>query len=159
MENLAKLDKIDYHLLNLLQCNAKVTNAYLSQKIGLSQAAVFERVKRLENDGYIKNYYAQIDGAKAGIGATFFVQVSLSSNTRQATSSFLAKIEELDEVIECHNITGSSNFLLKIVSKDLHSFQELIMGEMSKVEEIGSLESMIVLSVMKDSKTVPLPMN
>jgi len=159
MEGLAKLDKIDYRLLHLLQSNAKVTNAYLSQQIGLSQAAVFERVKRLENDGYIKNYYAQIDGEKAGLGATFFVQISLANNSHRSMNAFLAKIDELDEVMECHNITGSSNFLLKIVTKDLHSFQELIMGEMSKLEEIGSLESMIVLSVMKDSKTVPIPVD
>ncbi|MCU0354466.1 MAG: Lrp/AsnC family transcriptional regulator [Cytophagales bacterium] len=159
MENLSKLDKIDHKLLHLLQRNAKVTNAYLSQQIGLSQAAIFERVKRLENHGFIKNYYAQVDSEKAGLGATFFVQVSLANNSRRATQSFLSKIDELDEVTECHNITGSSNFLLKIVTRDLHSFQALILGEMSKLDEIGSLESMIVLSVMKDSKVVPIPVD
>jgi len=159
METLTKLDKIDCQLLQLLQSNAKVTNAYLSQKIGLSQAAVFERVKRLENKGYIKNYYVQIDSQKAGLGATFFVQISLANNSRKSMQAFLAKIDELDEVIECHTITGSSNFLLKIVTQSLQSFQSLVMDEMSKLEEIGSLESMIVLSVMKDSKTIPIPVD
>ncbi len=155
--NAAKLDPIDFQLLNLLQHNAKVTNAYLSEKIGLSQAAIFERVKRLETSGYIKNYYAQIDGMKAGLGATFFLQVSLASNTKTALDLFLHKVDELDEIVECHHITGSSNFLLKIVTKDMHSFQHLVMNEMGKLTELGSLESMIVLSVMKDSKVMPIP--
>ncbi|QHT68259.1 Lrp/AsnC family transcriptional regulator [Rhodocytophaga rosea] len=153
-----KLDKIDYHLLELLQTNAKVTNAYLSKEIGLSQAAVFERVKRMEACGLIKNYYAQLDTKKAGLGITFFIQISLASNKKPHIDAFLEKIDQIDEVIECHHITGSGNFLLKVISRDLTSFQELLMEKMSNIEEISNLVSMVVLSVVKDSKVMPIPM-
>lgn len=154
----SRLDKIDYQLLNLLQFNAKVTNAYLSQKIGLSQAAIFERVRKLENYGFIKNYYAQLDLVKAGVGITFFVQVSLVSNKKGYVDTFLDKVNQLNEVVECHYITGSGNFLLKVVARDLITFQKLIMEEMSSLDEISNLESMVVLSCVKDSKVMPLPM-
>ena len=153
-----KLDKIDYQLLELLQTNAKVTNLYLSKEIGLSQAAVFERVKRIEAAGLIKNYYAQLDTKKAGLGITFFVQISLASNKKPQIDAFLEKIDQINEVIECHHITGSGNFLLKVISKDLTTFQELLMDKMSSIEEISNLESMVVLSVVKDSKVMPIPM-
>ena len=155
----AKLDKIDCRLLNLLQTDADVTNAYLAAQIGLSQAAVFERVKRLETTGYIKNYYAQLDGAKVGAGATFFLQISLNSNRKSSIDGFLNKIVELDQITECHHITGSAGFLLKVVTKDMRAFECLVMEEMSQVEEIGNLQSMVVLSVMKDSKVVPIPVD
>jgi Lrp/AsnC family leucine-responsive transcriptional regulator len=153
-----KIDRIDYQLLELLQTNAKVTNAYLSKEIGLSQAAVFERVKRMEASGLIKNYYAQLDTKKAGLGITFFIQISLAGNKRAQIDTFLEKIDQINEVIECHHITGSGNFLLKVISRDLSSFQELLMEKISYIEEISNLESMVVLSVVKDSKVMPIPM-
>jgi DNA-binding Lrp family transcriptional regulator len=157
MQVAPKLDKIDYQLLAILQKNAKVTNAFLSKEIGLSQAAVFERVKRLENTGFIKNYYAQIDTEKAGLGMIFFIQVSMSGHKKVAMDAFLSKVHRIDEVVECHHITGSSSFLLKVITKDLSSFQRLIMDEMSNLDEISNLESMVVLSVIKDSKVMPIP--
>ncbi len=156
---IARLDRVDHQLLNLLQYNAKVTNAYLSQKIGLSQAAVFERVRKLENAGYIKNYYAQVDSAKAGLLMTFFVQISLASSKKDCVDAFLDKVENLGEVIECHHITGSGNFLLKIVTQDLTSFQTLIMDEMSSLTDITNIESMVALSCVKDSKVMPIPVD
>ncbi len=156
---MAKLDTTDHRLLHLLQHNAKVTNAYLAQKTGLSMTAVFKRVRKLESNGFIKYYYAHVDQEKAGLGTPFFVQISLSSNSRESTETFLARIGELDEVVECHHTTGLSDFLLKIATRDLHSFQELITGEISKFDNIGRLNSIIVLSVMKDSRMVPIPMN
>lgn len=158
MKSPVKLDKIDYRLLELLQTNSKVTNAYLSGKIGLSQAAIFERVKRMEASGLIKNYYAQVDSKKAGLGITFFIQISLSGNRKPQMDTFLEKINLIDEVIECHHITGSGNFLIKVIAKDLRAFQELLIERMSNIEEISSLESMVVLSVIKDSKVMPIPM-
>ena len=157
MNKTAKLDKVDYQLLRLLQRNSNVTHDYLSRQIGLSKAAVFERVKRLETVGYIKNYYALIDTEKAGLNVTFFLQVALASNSQTAIRLFLQKVDEVDAIIECHHVTGFANFLLKIVTTDMHSFQQLLLGEMSKIEEIGSIASMIVLSVVKDSKVIPLP--
>lgn len=154
---IGRLDRIDYQLLNLLQFNAKVTNAYLSQQIGLSQAAIFERVRKLENSGYIKNYYAQVDSAKAGLNMTFFVHIALASSKKLSVDEFLNKVNTLNEVVECHHITGSGNFLLKVVTQDLATFQKLIMNEMSSFEEITNLESMVVLSCVKDSKVMPLP--
>jgi len=159
MEPSEQLDTVDYQLLTLLQVNAKVTNAYLSQQTGLPPTTVFERVKRLESRGYITSYYATIDKEKAGLRATFFLQVALTRNSGLVISSFIEKINELKEVMECHHITGSTNFLLKIVTRDIQSFQQLVTQEISRINEVGSMQSMIVLSVMKESKVMPLPVN
>jgi Lrp/AsnC family transcriptional regulator, leucine-responsive regulatory protein len=152
-----KIDKIDQKLLAILQTNAKVTNAYLSQKIGLSQAAVFERVKKMETAGLIKNYYAQIDIEKAGLCSTFFLHIFLANNKKTTVDAFLKKINAMDEVVECHHITGSGNFLLKIISQNLSTFQKLITDELSTIEEISNMDSMVVLSVVKDSRVIPIP--
>jgi len=157
MEIPLKLDSADYQLLYLLQQNAKVTNAYLSEQTGLPTTTVFERVKRLENSGYIKNYYISIDKEKAGLRATFFLQVSLIKNTRSTIQVFLNRIMDLPEITECHHITGSANFLLKIVTTDIQTFQQLVTQEISRIQEVGSLQSMIVLSVIKESKVMPVP--
>jgi DNA-binding Lrp family transcriptional regulator len=90
---------------------------------------------------------------------TFFVQIALASSKKSCVDEFLEKVEDLHEVIECHHITGSGNFLLKVVTQDLTSFQKLIMDEMSSLTDITNIESMVVLSCVKDSKVMPIPVD
>lgn len=152
-----KLDKIDRKILDILQSNAKITNAQLSKDIGLSPAPTLERVKKLESSGIIKSYHAQLDIDKVGLGIQSFVQVSLKGHNKKNIDVFLAEINQIPEVIECHHITGSGDFVLKVISSDIQSYQSLMLEKVSEIEVVDGLQSMIILSTFKDSKVMPVP--
>jgi Lrp/AsnC family leucine-responsive transcriptional regulator len=151
-----KLDPIDKEILEKLQANAKITNSQLALEIGLSPAPTLERVRKLENAGLIKSYHAKVDTEKLGLGVGIFIQVSLSSHKKNQIRAFVDKINKIPEVIECHHITGAGDFLLKVITKDIASYQELILEKLVDIEEIGNMQSMVILSTFKDSKVMPL---
>ena len=152
----SKLDSIDQKILSILQTNAKITNAQLSQEIGLSPAPTLERVKKLEKSGIIKSYHAQLDEAMLGLEVSTFVQVTLTSHNKKNIALFMSAINSIDEVIECHHITGSGDLLLKIITKDISSYQELILEKISEIEVVDNLQSMVILSTLKNSHHLPL---
>jgi Lrp/AsnC family transcriptional regulator, leucine-responsive regulatory protein len=152
-----KLDKIDRKILDILQSNAKITNAQLSKDIGLSPAPTLERVKKLETSGIIKSYHAKLDTDKIGLGVHTFVQVTLKGHNKRNIDLFVDEINKVPEVIECHHITGSGDFILKIISSDIQSYQQLMLERVSEIEVVDGLQSMIILSTFKDSKVFPVP--
>ncbi len=154
-----KLDNTDRKILEILQSNAKITNAQLSKDIGLSPAPTLERVKKLENSGIIKSYHARLDTAHIGLGVSTFVQVTLKGHNKKNIDFFLAEINSIPEVIECHHITGSGDFILKVISSDIASYQKLMLEKVSEIEVVDSLQSMVILSTFKDSKVMPIPEN
>lgn len=157
MASIVKLDKTDLKILEILQSNAKITNAQLAIDIGLSPAPTLERVKKLEKEGYIKSYHAQLDTSKLGIGVTTFVMVSLKAHGKRHIEKFVSEVTEIDEVIECHHITGSGDFILKIVSRDIGTYQQLMLEKVSDIDGVDNLQSLIILSTFKDSKILPIP--
>jgi Lrp/AsnC family transcriptional regulator, leucine-responsive regulatory protein len=152
-----KLDKIDRHILEILQADGKITNAQLSKEIGLSPAPTLERVKKLETSGLIKSYHAQLDTQMLGLGVSIFILISLSSHKLNQINTFIEKINKISEVIECHHITGSGDFMLKVLTTDIPSYQKLILDKLSQIEEIGNMQSMVVLANYKQSKVMPIP--
>ncbi|MCU0445566.1 MAG: Lrp/AsnC family transcriptional regulator [Microscillaceae bacterium] len=152
-----KLDATDRKILQILQENAKITNAQLSKDIGLSPAPTLERVKKLENLGLIRSYHAILDTNKVGLGVQTFVQVFLQSHKKSVLDAFVDKISKIDNVIECHHITGSCDFLLKVIAADIQSYQKLILEQISEIEEISNMQSMVILSTFKDKKVLPIP--
>jgi len=152
-----KLDKIDRKILDILQANAKITNAQLAQKIGLSPAPTLERVKKLENSGIIKSYHAKVSNEHVGLGVSTFVMVSLKGHNKENIDVFIESIEQIDEVIECHHITGSGDFILKIIAQDIPSYQKLMLERVSNIEVVDNMQSMVILSTFKDSKVMPIP--
>lgn len=152
-----KLDKTDRKILDILQSNAKITNANLSQEIGLSPAPTLERVKKLENAGIIKSYHAKIDNEKVGLGVNTFVTVSLKGHNKDNIDKFITSINMIDEIIECHHVTGSGDFILKIISKDIPAYQKLMLEKVSNIDVVDNLQSMVILSTFKDSKVMPIP--
>ncbi len=157
MSNLLKLDKIDRKILEILQSNAKITNAQLSKDIGLSPAPTLERVKKLENMGIIKSYHAKLDTDKIGLGVSTFVQVSLIGHNKENIEEFVRQINQIEEIIECHHITGSGDFILKIITKDIATYQKLMLEKVSDIKVVDNMQSMVILSTFKDSKVMPLP--
>jgi len=151
-----KLDEIDRLILEKLQFDSKITNAQLAKEIGLSPAPTLERVKKLEAAGYIKSYHAVVDAEKIGLGVTTYVQVSLISHKKSVINTFVKKINQIPNVIECYHMTGAADFLLKITAKDIPAYQKLMLEEISEIEEIDHMQSMIVLSTFKRNPVLPL---
>lgn len=159
MKNNLKLDATDRKILELLQRNSNITNAHLAKEIGLSPAPTLERVNKLETSGVIKSYHAVIDPAAVGLGVSTFVMASLKGHNKENINKFITAIKLVDEVIECHHITGSGDFILKIVCADIAAYQQLMLDKVSNIEVVDSLQSMVILSTFKDSKSLPVPSN
>jgi DNA-binding Lrp family transcriptional regulator len=150
-----KLDKIDLNILQILQDSSKITNLDLSKKIGLSPAPTLERVKKLEASGIIKSYHAQVDPQVIGLSVRTFLLVSLAWNKENALDNFIAKVNAIDEIIQCYIITGEADFLLHLVCKDIPSYERLLLKTLSKIEEIEHMKTLMTLSSVKDSKVLP----
>ncbi|BDC97735.1 Lrp/AsnC family transcriptional regulator [Persicobacter psychrovividus] len=152
-----KFDNIDRKILEILQKSAKITNAQLSKEIGLSPAPTLERVKKLEQSGIIKSYHAKLDTEKIGLGVATFLIINLKGHNKETYNKFMEHINEICEVVECHLITGSGEFLLKVITKDIASYQSLMLDRISAIPEVDNMQSMVVLSSLKDSKVMPIP--
>jgi len=150
------LDKIDLKILKILQENAKITNLQLSGEIGLSPAPTLERVKKLENAKLIKGYYTRLDNEALGIGITAIIQITLTRQIENAISSFKKEINKIPEIMECYQVTGNADYVLIVMLKDIRDFESLISQRLSKMEEIGQMQTMVVLSKPKDSKVLPI---
>ncbi|MGK7390877.1 MAG: Lrp/AsnC family transcriptional regulator [Candidatus Cyclobacteriaceae bacterium M2_1C_046] len=152
-----KLDKTDRKILDILQQNGKITNAELAQRVGLSPAPTLERVKKLEKSGVIKSYHAKLDNSLVGLGVSTFVMVSLKGHNKENIENFMKSIDTIDEIIECHHVTGTSDFILKVIAQDIPSYQKLMLEKVTNIEVVDNMQSMIILSTFKDSKKVPIP--
>jgi DNA-binding Lrp family transcriptional regulator len=153
---LEDLDKIDYQILRLLQENSNITNLSLSKKIGLSPAPTLERVKKLEKNGIIKSYHAEVDPLALGLTVKTFILVNIGWHKEHASENFLRKVNEIDEVAECNIITGDGDFLLKVICKDLQAYQNLLFNVLSQIPEVERLKTLMTLSTVKNRKVLPL---
>ena len=156
MSHTHKIDDIDRKILEILQSRAKITNARLSEEIGLSPAPTLERVKKLEQMGIITSYHAKLNTEKIGLGVTTFVLATLSGHNRANIEGFIEEINKIPEVVECHHITGAGDFILKVIAKDIASYQKLMLEKVSDIKQVDNMQSMVVLSTFKDSKVIPV---
>lgn len=152
-----KLDRIDHNILEILQSRGKITNAQLSKEVGLSPAPTLERVKKLETSGIIESYHAQLNRRKIGLGVMTFVQVTLSGHRKAITDQFIDTVNSVPEIVECHHVTGSCDFLLKVIAEDMDAYQRLITDTINEIEVVASTQTMVILSTIKNSKVLPVP--
>ncbi len=150
-----KLDKTDLLILKILQENSKVTNLTLSKKIGLSPAPTLERVKKLESTNVIESYHAHVNLHAIGLNVTTFVLVSLALKKENSLKEFQEKILSIEEVTECYIVTGEADFLLKVVCKDIPTYEELLFKELSQISGIERMKTLMTLSAVKNSKVLP----
>lgn len=149
MTTIDKLDKVDLQILRTLQENARLTTKELAARVSLSSTPVFERLKRLEGNGYIKKYIAVLDAEKLNRGFVVFCNVKLRRINRDIAAEFTRIIREIPEVTECYNISGSFDYLLKIHAPDMKYYQEFILNVLGTIDSLGSLESMFVMDEVK----------
>lgn len=149
------LDEIDLNILRTLQNNSNLTTKELAAKVHLSSTPVFERLKRLEKEGYIRKYVAILDAEKLNKGFMVFCSVKLKQLNAQVAKEFTEAIIQLPEVTECYNISGAFDYLLKIHATNMKSYQEFIMNKLGQLESLGSLQSVFVMDEVKQSYGIP----
>ena len=144
-----KLDKVDLQILRTLQENARLTTKELAAQVSLSSTPVFERLKRLEREGYIKKYIAVLDADKLNQGFVVFCNVKLRRMNKDIAMEFTRIIQNIPEVTECYNISGSYDYWLKIHAPNMKYYQEFIINVLGTIDSLGSLESMFVMDEVK----------
>lgn len=149
MDATDKLDHVDLQILRTLQANARLTIKELAARVSLSSTPVFERLKRLEHNGYIRKYIAVLDAEKLNQGFVVFCNVKLSRMNREIAGEFTRIIRGIPEVTECYNISGSYDYLLKIHAPNMKYYQEFLLNVLGTIESLGSLESMFVMDEVK----------
>lgn len=151
------LDEVDRSILRYLQEDGRLSNARLAERLSLSETPCWRRMKRLEAEGYIEGYQANLNRRKLGYGVLAFVQLSVSIHTDEATARFEEVVRSCPEVIACHNITGQADFLLQVVAEDLDSYGAFIDRVFRKLPEIRAIHSSVSLREIKASNRLPLP--
>ncbi len=132
-----------------MQENARLTTKELAAQVSLSSTPVFERLKRLEREGYIKKYIAVLDADKLNQGFVVFCNVKLRRMNKDIAMEFTRIIQNIPEVTECYNISGSYDYLLKIHAPNMKYYQEFIINVLGTIDSLGSLESMFVMDEVK----------
>lgn len=145
------LDKTDLQILRIMQNNSKLTTKELASQVNLSTTPVFERLKRLESEGYIKKYVAVLDPEKLNCGFVVFCSVKLRRLNRDIAREFTRVIQDIPEVTECYNISGEYDYLLKIHTPDMKYYQEFILNVLGTIESLGSLTSTFVMAEIKQN--------
>jgi DNA-binding Lrp family transcriptional regulator len=145
------IDGVDLQLLNILHTNSNYTTKELARMVNLSVSPVFERIKKLEKNGYIKKYIAILDAEKLNQGFTVFCNIKLKQHDRSIGHKFVTDILEIDEVIECYNISGDYDFLLKVTVRDMKHYQDFVFNKLGSVDSIGSTHSTFVMAEIKNT--------
>jgi Lrp/AsnC family transcriptional regulator, leucine-responsive regulatory protein len=145
------LDQKDLAILKLLQENARITIKEISDKMHLSTTPVHERIKRMEEAGVIKQYATLLDHTKVKKGLVVICYVSLNLHNKNAGSKFIKAIQEMNEVIECYNISGEFDFMLKVVAENMDAYYDFHVNRLSQVENMGRLQSVFVMGIIKQT--------
>ncbi|MXV15050.1 Lrp/AsnC family transcriptional regulator [Hufsiella ginkgonis] len=147
-------DETDLQLLRLLGADSNLTIKELAGRVNLSPSPVFERVKRLEANGYIKKYIALINAEKLNYGLIVFCNIRLKQHDKSIGHQFVTDILHLAEVVECYNISGDYDFLLKVYAKDMKHYQDFVFNKLGSVKSIGSTHSTFVMCENKNSYNI-----
>ena len=153
---MATLDAIDRRLLAELQAEGRVTNVELAQRVGLTAPPCLRRVRALEEAGVIRGYHADLDASKLGFSITVLALVSLKSQAEESLRQFEDHMRGLPEVRECHMLNGEIDFILKIVSRDLQSFQEFLTSKLTPAPNVASVKTSLTIRTAKQQPGVPL---
>lgn len=145
------LDKKDWAILKLLQENARFTVKEIAQQVHLSTTPVHERIKRMEENGVIRQYVTLVDPASINRSLIVICYVSLKEHGKSAGMKFIKAINAMPEVVECFSISGEFDFLLKIICADMNAYYDFHVNKLSELENVGHVQSIFVMGVIKDT--------
>jgi len=155
MSAISELDSIDRRILVALQKRGRMSNADLSEKVNLSPSACHRRVQRLETDGFIKDYVALLDPRKLGRPSTVFVEITLSGQADEVLDAFEREVAKIPDVLECHLMAGTADYLLKVVAQDTEDFARIHRRYLARLPGVAQMQSSFALRTV--FKTTALP--
>lgn len=156
MSNYEDLDITDIKILRELQKNSRLTAKELGAKVNLSHSPSFERQKRLERDGFIKGYMAVVDAEKVGNGILVLCNIRLKQHTEELIQQFIDAVQDIEDITECFNTSGDYDFMIKVYAKDMKSYQQFMQHTLGRMQCVGSLHSVFVLSETKNTHGVTI---
>ena len=145
------LDEKDYEILRLVEENAKLTVREIAVQINLSTTPTHERIKRLEKNKVIKNYAAILDKKKVNKGIMVICMITLREHNKKAGQDFIDAVMKFEEVLECYNISGDFDFMLKIVAESMDSYHDFFVNQLTEVSGMGHTKSIFVMSIIKET--------
>lgn len=147
-------DATDKKLLEYIQQDSKQTNKELSNKLGLSVTAVYERIKKLEKEGFIDGYIAIVNKEKVNRNFVVFCHIKLVQHSQEFVIKFEKEVKQLSEVLECYHLSGDYDYLLKVIVEDMTAFREFMVNKLTSINHIGSTHSMFVINEVKHSTAI-----
>ncbi|GGD24701.1 Lrp/AsnC family transcriptional regulator [Flavobacterium orientale] len=146
-----EFDAIDKKLLMLLQADSKKTTKELSMQLNLSVTAVYERIKKMEREGIIKNYVALLDRTKINKSFVVFCHIKLVQHTKEYLNTFENEVTQLNEVLECFHVSGDYDYILKICLGSMEEYRAFMVNKLTNLKHIGSTHSSFMISELKNS--------
>lgn len=151
-----KFDKFDREILRVLQKDATVSMAELSQKVGLSHTPCWRRVKRMEADGIIKGKVTLLDNKKLNLGVSVFIYVTLKNHDGDSLNDFEASVQCIDEIVECHTTSGDKDYLLKVIVESIEEYEHLLKSKLTNLPLVDHLSSTFALKQVKNTTELPI---
>jgi DNA-binding Lrp family transcriptional regulator len=152
----SQLSTSDRAILELLQHNARLSNVILAERIGLSPSACLRRVRALEEQGYIRSYVTLLDPKRLGLGVSVFIQVSLEKKDEASLKRFEKAMARRPEVMECYLMTGDSDYLLRVVVRNVEEFERFLMEHITKIPGMATIKSSFTLKQIKYTTALPI---
>ena len=150
------LDPFERKILALLQADSSRSNAELAEAIGLSEAPCWRRVQRLKKAGYIRKQVSLLDKQMVGLGTQIFITVKLTAVGRSNVAEFGEAMRQFPEVVDCHVLMGSADFMLRIVTRDIAAYERFFFDKLSQVPGIAEMNSMVAMTEVKSTTELPL---
>ena len=150
------LDELDLALLQALQTDGRITNAALGRRLNLSPPAVHARLRRLEDQGFIRQYVALLDREKLGYDMLCFINISLQMHTRQQVQQFREAIQQIAGVLECHHVTGEYDYLLKVAVRNRKELEYLVIEQLTPIPGVARIHTSLVFTEVKFNTALPL---
>lgn len=153
---ISRLDATDIEILRQLQNNSRLTIKELASLVHLSSTPTFERLKRLEQAGFIEKYVAVLDADKLNCGFVAFCNIKMKQHTYENSMRIMEAVQSINEIAECYNVSGDYDFMLKIYAENMKAYQNFILRILGDLDCIGSLSSSFVIGEVKNSHSIPL---
>ncbi|MEQ8581377.1 MAG: Lrp/AsnC family transcriptional regulator [Marinoscillum sp.] len=150
------MDTTDFKILDLLQQDGRLTHKQIAAQLNLTITPIYERVKRLERDGYIRHYVAILDPDKLNKSLVAFTSISLKEHSKAYIKKFELEITKIAAVVECYHIAGQFDYLLKIVIEDMKAYQAVVIDQLASMENIANVNSSFVMTEVQKSTAIPL---
>ena len=151
-----QLDSTDVAILKIMQEDATLSTRQIAQRVGLSPTPVFERIRRMRAEGYIRKISAVLDEEKLGCSFVAFCYIKMKQHTYENASKIMNAVQKIDEIAECYNVTGDYDFLMKVYVSSMKAYQEFVLRILGELDCIGGLNSCFVMGEVKNTYSIPV---